>query len=533
MIADLVLVNGRIHTFDSALPRATALAVWQGRILYLGDDATARGLLGRGGELVDLRGACVLPGLTDGHMHLRWFGAQLSSADAETPTLAQAVARVAAFAQRTPAGQWIRGRGWNHNVWGGAFPTADDLDAVTPDHPVTLGAKSGHAAWLNSAALRLAGITSETADPPGGRIVRDAAGHPTGILLEEAMALVEPLLPTSSLEQIVAETRQALAAAARLGLTSLHDMDGPDSLRALQVLAERDELPLRVVKSIPLDQLDAAIALGVRTGLGSDRLRLGQCKLFADGALGPRTAWMLEGYASAPENTGIATTPMGTIRQAVLRANAAGIGCAVHAIGDRACREVLDVYAEARAEARASAPAPRNRIEHLQILAPQDWDRPAELGVIASMQPIHATSDMDISDRHLGQRAANAYVFRSLLDRGTVLCFGSDCPVETIDPLVGIHAAVTRRRRDGSPGPEGWHGEQRLTVAEAIRGFTWGPAYAAGLEQRLGTIAAGKWADLTILEHDPLAIDPMKLPDAGVLGTLVGGQFAWRHDSLS
>ncbi|MFH1086694.1 MAG: amidohydrolase, partial [Chloroflexota bacterium] len=412
--------------------------------------------------------------------------------------------------------------------WGGRFPTAADLDRVTPDHPVRLSAKSGHAAWVNSRALALAGVTAATPDPAGGALVRDARGQPTGVLLEEAMRLVDAHIPPPNLEGVLAGMRAALAVVARAGLTSLHDMDGPLAFQAEQILRERDELTVRIVKSIPLAHLDEAIGLGLRTGLGDDWLRIGQVKMFADGALGPRTAWMLEGYASAPEDTGIATTPVEVLRASVRRANAAGLGCAIHAIGDRACREVLDLYADAR----GAHPGPRNRIEHAQILHPDDTPRFGALGVIASMQPIHCTSDMHISDRHLGPRAAGAYAFRTLLATGATLAFGSDAPVEPVQPLIGIHAAVTRRRADGSPGWAGWHPEHRLSVSEALRGYTLGAAHAAGLEDRLGALAPGKLADVTILDGDLFEVASTDILTLQVLGTLVGGRWAWRDSAL-
>jgi predicted amidohydrolase YtcJ len=312
-----------------------------------------------------------------------------------------------------------------------------------------------------------------------------------------------------------------------LGITMVHDMDGAIALRAEPVLRERGQLSARVLKSVPLDLLDEAIALGIRTGLGDDWLRIGQVKMFADGALGPRTAWMLAGYASAPEDCGIATTPATVLADAVQKANASGLGCAIHAIGDRACRQVLDIY-----ESVGRNDSLRNRVEHAQILHPTDQERFARLGVIASMQPIHATSDMDISDRHLGERAARAYVFRQLYDSGAHLAFGSDCPVEGIDPRVGIHAAVTRRRVNGQPGPQGWRGDQRLSVRQALEGFTVGPAYAAGMEAHLGALAPGKLGDAVILGADLLAVDPMEIPNVPILGTVVGGQFVWRDSDL-
>ncbi|MBM3189069.1 MAG: amidohydrolase family protein, partial [Chloroflexi bacterium] len=289
MLADLVLLNGRIYTQCASRPWASALAAFEGTIVHVGDDASARELASSRALTVDLKGRCALPGLADAHLHLGSFAESLTRVDAETPTLELALARVAERAADTPPGQWVLGRGWNHNVWGGAFPTAAHLDGVAPDRPVLLGAKSGHAAWMNSRAMALAGITAETVDPPGGEIVRDAEGRPTGILLEGAMGLVWPLVPETSLDEMAAAMPRAIAAAHRAGLTSVHDMDGVLAFRAEQALRERGELTLRILKSIPLERLDEAIALGVRTGLGDDWLRLGQVKMFADGALGPRT----------------------------------------------------------------------------------------------------------------------------------------------------------------------------------------------------------------------------------------------------
>lgn len=527
MPSELLLLNAAIYTGNPALPRARGLAARDGRLLYVGSDAGARAAL-PDAEAIDLRGRCVLPGLTDAHLHLGGYGLSLAQVPVETATLAEALERVAQRARQAPAGSWITGRGWNHNVWGGAFPAAADLDAVAPDHPVYLVTKSGHAAWANSAALREAGVTANTPDPAGGLLLRDAEGAPTGILLEEAMGLVARHVPEPTLDDMVAGLRRACDAAARAGLTGVHDMDGTLAFRGEQALHERGELPLRVVKAIPYEALDEALAVGLRSGYGDDTLRLGPVKIFADGALGPRTAWMLEPYETEPRTAGLATTPVEALRRAVLSAAEGGLGCAIHAIGDRACREALNAYELVAARGAPRPPAARLRIEHLQILHPADVARVARLGVVASMQPFHATSDMDISDRHLGPRAGRAYVFRTLQEAGAVLAFGTDCPVEVIDPLVALHAAVTRRRADGSPGPDGWHPEQRLTVAEAVRAYTWGPAYAAGREGHLGTLAPGFLADLTVLEQDIFRIDPPEIPHAGVAATVVGGRFTYR-----
>jgi len=530
--ADLVLLNGNIHTLDPEQPLASALAVYAGKIVYVGDEAGAREWIPCGDldRVVDLKGACVLPGLTDAHIHFQMFSLGLQQVNAETETLGAALSAVARHAARKPAGSWILGFGWNHNVWGGQFPTAADLDRVAPNHPVVLGAKSGHAAWVNTRALQAARITAETGDPPGGEIVRDAGKNPSGVLLEEAMNLVYRLVPEETLEESVDALREGMRVAHRAGLTGVHDMDGVRCFQAFQILRGLGELTLRAVKSIPLDHLEEALGLGLRSGFGDDWLRIGGVKMFADGALGPRTAWMLQPFETAPRTTGIATTDIEVIHEAVNRANAAGLAANIHAIGDRANREVLNVYAEVRS--RLGNTGLRNRIEHVQLLHPDDYGRLAELGVVASMQPIHATSDMHIADKHWGKRSAGGYALKTQLDRGAVLALGSDCPVETLDPLQGIHAAVTRRRADGSPGPEGWYPEQRLTVEQAVRGFTSGPAYAAGMENRLGSLSPGKLADLTILDQDIFAIDPMDILHTSVLATLTGGRFAFRSETL-
>jgi predicted amidohydrolase YtcJ len=530
----LILVNGRIHTMDPAQPFVTALAIRDGKILVAGSDSAARDALPQaaGENTVDLKGACVLPGLTDAHIHLMLVSNGVVGVQAEQPTKQQVLDIVAESARRKPAGTWITGFGWNHNVWDGHFPTAADLDRVATGHPVVLLAKSGHAAWVNSLALQLAHITSQTADPPGGRIVRDENGAPTGTLLEESgIELVGRLVPRLAPEATAEILSQGIRFAHRAGLTGVHDMDQVDCFQSLQVLRQTGQLTMRVIKSVPLAHLDEAIGVGLHTGFGDDWLRIGGVKMFADGALGPRTAWMLKAFDSSPDNTGISAVPPEALREAILKANAHGLAATVHAIGDRANREVLDIFAEVGA---GLAPARlRNRIEHVQLLHPDDACRLAELGVIASMQPLHATSDMRIADQYWGKRCAGAYALRTQQDCGAVLAFGSDCPVETLEPLAGIHAAVTRRRADGAPGPLGWHPEQRLTVEEAVRGYTAGPAYAAGMEDRLGSLTPGKYADLTVLDQDIFTIEPMEILNTRVLATLTAGRFVWRAESLT
>ncbi len=533
MIApDRILYNGHIRTLDPARPAASALALLGERIVALGDDGL-RKLAGPHTALDDLGGRTVLPGLTDAHIHWSWLARTLPQVDLfNVPSKEEALRRVRARAGETPPGEWIRGRGWLQDLWPDPrFPTAADLDAVAPDHPVYLTARSGHAAWVNSAALRLAGITAHTPNPPGGAIQRDPGGQPTGILLEgPAMDLVADLIPEPAPETLADWMAELQRQAWQVGLTGIHDFDGPECLAALQILRERGQLGLRVLKNVNDTWIDHLLEAGIRWGFGDDWLRIGGQKIFADGALGPRTAAMLAPYEGEPDNTGIVVTEKEEMAERVLRAGALGLPSTIHAIGDRAVHDVLDVCEMARQqEAARGVPRARlrHRIEHVQVIHPDDAGRLAALDLIASMQPIHATSDYPLVDRYWGARGRWAYNFRLQLEQGVTLAFGSDAPVEPMDPRQGIHAAVTRRRADGSPGPEGWYPEGRLTLDEALRGYTQGPAYAAGMEDRLGRLAVGYLADLIVLAQDWHAVEPDAILTTEVVGTMVGG--AWRH----
>lgn len=540
MLANQLLINGRIHTMDDSCPRASALAIagvgleQSARILAVGDDPSAlRDLLAPGGEVLDLGGRCVLPGLTDSHIHFTWYALGLRELDlGKAATLDEMLALVAGRMRETPEGEWIAGRGWDQERWPErCFPTAAYLDTVAPTHPVALRAKSGHALVANSLALQLAGITADTPDPFGGRIGRDAEGRPDGMLFEgSAIQLVTDLVPRPGPEETNSALRKAFSSAWRVGLTSIHDVDGPPAFAAYQRLHAQSELGLRVVKYLPADALDCALEIGLQAGLGDDWLRVGGIKAFADGALGPRTAAMLAPYVGEPHNVGVLTTDEESLRQLASKAVAGSLPLAVHAIGDRANRLVLDVLAEVSSMgANGGTNGLRHRIEHVQLLHPDDVPRLAALGVVASMQPIHATQDSEMADRYWGDRSATGYAWRSLLEAGTVLAFGSDCPVEDLNPFVGIHAAVTRRRADGSPGPEGWYPQQRLTVEQAVRAYTLGAVYAAGLEDRLGSLSPGKLADLVVLDRDIFACDPMEIAETQVVATMIGGRFVYNE----
>ncbi len=537
MSADLVLTNGRFHTMDPAQPTATAVAIRDGEILAVGNDDDMKALLGQGGEWLDLNGRFATPGLVDAHVHFQNFAIFRRRVDLdEADSLEEVLSRIKNYAQEQDSSQWLQGRGWNQAAWADSdFPTVAHLDEIVPDRPAYLSHKSGHAAWVNSSAMHAAGITAATPDPSGGQIQRDADGNPTGILFEDAMKLVGDIIPPSTVPEIVDAMRSAQEYCWQVGLTGVHDFDGRSCFLALQNLNQNKELGLRFVKNIPVARLEHAVGVGLRSGFGDGWLRIGGVKIFADGALGPRTATMIASFEGETDNYGIVVTDKEEMMEKASLASANGLSVTVHAIGDRANHDILDVY-EAVRKQEVSSQSPisnpqshplRHRIEHVQLLHPDDLHRLAELNVIASMQPIHATSDMYMADQNWGERARYSYAWRTMLESGALLVFGSDAPVERIDPLPGIYAAVTRRRADGSPGPEGWRPEQKLTMHETIHAFTMAAALTSGQEAHQGSITPGKLADLTIYDGE-LFGSADTLLDVTIAATIVGGEFKYR-----
>lgn len=534
---DRILVRANIYTLDPALPRATAIALQGDRIAAIGDAAEIRALATASTRVDDLEGATVLPGLTDAHIHWEHTALALHMVDLMDVSKDEALRRIGAAAQVLTPGAWLVGRGWAQSNWpGGAFPTAADLDAIVPNNPAFFSARSGHAAWVNSAALRLAGIGAGTRDPFGGQIQRDPSGAPTGIVFESpAIDLVAALIPTPTANELAERMVEAQQLAWQAGLTGLHDFDDQSAFEALQILRADGRLGLRVLKNINKQFLEYALGFRIRWGFGDDWLRIGGLKLFADGALGSLTAAMIAPYTNDPahpDNRGIVVTDKEEMAELVRAASRAGLPSTIHAIGDRAVHDVLDVYADVRQDETArNVPRAvrRHRIEHVQLIHPDDVGRLAALDVIASMQPIHATSDYPIADRYWGpaERVRWSYNARAQIDAGAHVAFGSDSPVEPFAPFKGIHAAVTRRRADGSPRAEGWQPDARLSVDEALRGYTQGPAYAAGMENRLGRLAPGYLADLIVVDHDPYTIPPDDLLNVRVSGTMSGG--IWRY----
>jgi len=522
----MILQNGRIYTMDPEQPIAEAVVLRGTRIAYVGATAEMQVWVGHGGwEVIDLEGRTVLPGLTDAHVHLSGHAVTRTRVQlAGVRSLEEALARVARWAERTPPGQWIQGHGWNHNLWGGRWPTRQDLDAVAPNHPVALTRVDGHSIWVNSAALRLAGVDAETHAPLGGEIMADEEGRPAGVLKELAAELVLEHIGKPDAEERQRLLSEAFVEAHSVGLTGVHAPEEAEAFSDYQALYSRRALRLRVLAHLPQNRLDEAIALGIRSGFGDERLRVGALKIFADGTLGSKTASLLEDYEDEPGYRGLPTLPVRELDALVLKASQAGISVAVHAIGDRAIRLVLDTIA--RAERKAGRPVFPHRIEHVQLIHPQDVPRLQELGVVASMQPIHCTSDMSVARRLWGERSRYAYAWRSILDTGAVLAFGSDIPVETMDPWAGIHAAVTRRRADGTP-KAGWYPEECLTAEEAVRAYTMGPVIAAGESYLKGSIEEGKVADLIVLDRDVLQIPPDEILGTQVQMTILGGEVVY------
>jgi predicted amidohydrolase YtcJ len=526
--ARILLHGGTIHTGDPAQPLVEALVLEHGRVVVAGSRAEAE-VYREGAEIVDLGGAAVTPGLIDAHLHLEGIGWRELRLDLTgTRSLGEVQEALRRYAEAHPELTWIRGRGWDQNDWARAeWPTAADLDAVVPDRPVTLSRIDGHALWANGAALEAAGIDASTPDPEGGRLLRDEAEVPTGILVDNAELLVEEVIPPPSRE----ERKEALLAGAqactRAGLTMVHDMGvDREGLELYRELLEEGRLPLRVAVYIggPGELLDEYLERGPESG---GRLSVRGVKLYADGALGSRGAALLEDYADEEGNRGLLVTAPEEIESITESCLRSGLQVATHAIGDRANRLVLEAYARAL-EAVPGARDPRLRMEHAQILHPDDIPRFAELGVIASMQPTHATSDAPWAGRRVGsERLAGAYAWRSLRERGALLAFGSDAPVESERPALGLLAGITRQDPEGRP-PGGFLPEERLSAGETLAAFTRGAAYASYDEGRLGMLRVGFVADLVLWPEDPLALPPAELPGLEPLRVLSGGRTVHR-----
>ena len=487
-------------------------------------------------NVIALLESTILPGLTDAHGHLYGLGLSLDVvALVGTNSYEEVIARVKERASRTPANEWIIGRGWDQNDWPvKEFPTKEALDAAVPDHPVFLRRVDGHAALANTTALRIARVTAATKDPEGGRVIRDANGEPTGVFVDAAMDLVEDVIPAPSAAQRKARVLASAQTIAANGLTEVHDagIDGA-TITAVRELIDEKRFPIRVYAMLGDNDMllntwfsqGPLMNYGGALGGAGGRLTVRSVKLYADGALGSRGAALLAPYSDDPGNSGLMLARPEHLADVARRARAKGFQVNTHAIGDRGVRNVIDAYSEAGVNAND-----RFRVEHLQVISPPDVPRLVSHGIIASMQPTHATSDMPWAERRLGsERVKGAYAWRTVLNAGGRLALGSDFPVEDVSPFFGLYSAVTRQDHEGNP-PGGWYPEQRLTLAEAIRGFTKDAAFAAFEETSRGTIEVGKLADLTIVDGDLFAMPALQLFNAKVRYTVVGGEVVYKAD---
>jgi predicted amidohydrolase YtcJ len=526
--ADLVFVNANVHTMASAKPNATSIAVIGNKIAAVGSDTDTKAFIGPRTRVIDAKGRLVLPGFNDAHVHFSETGAQLSAVDlrdAKSP--AEFVRRLRDFAAKLPKGRWILGGQWDHENWTpNALPTAAMIDAATPDNPVFVNRLDGHMAVANSLAIKLAGVTKETPEVSGGLIVRDASGAPAGVFKDAAMGYIEKIIPEATFEQRMEFAQAATDHAASLGVTSVQDMSAGTDVGVYQELLRQGKLKTRIYGCSPLGDYKRWQNTGVRYAFGDAMLRVGCLKGYADGSLGSTTAWFFEPYLDAPNSTGLPRAEVNTtMKQNIIDADKAGLQINIHAIGDRANATILDLYENAE---QADGPRDRRfRIEHAQHLRMEDIPRFGKSKVVASMQPMHIIDDGRWAGKRLDEkRLKGTYAFRTLLDSGAVLAFGSDSPVASMNALYGIYAAVTRRTLDDK-NPGGWVPEQKITVEEAVRAFTWGSAYAEFQDGVKGTLEPGKLADLVMVSDDIFTIDPTKIAAAKVLLTVADGRVVY------
>jgi predicted amidohydrolase YtcJ len=528
--ADLVVTNANIRTMDTKRTVAKSVAVMNGKIVAIGSEADTRTFVGPGTRVIDARGRTVVPGFNDAHVHFMETGAQLSSVDlrdAKSPQ--EFVERIRAFAAKLPKGRWITGGQWDHENWTpNNLPTAALIDSATPDHPVFINRLDGHMSLANSLAMRMAGVDRNVKDVAGGEIVRDASGNPTGIFKDAAAGYIESKIPAASFEQQLEYAQAASEHAASLGITSVQDMSAGTGVGAYQELLRRGTLKTRIYGCSPMGDYKRWENTGVRYAFGDAMLRVGCLKAYADGSLGSTTAWFFDPYLDAPNSRGLAMADVTTtMRETISNADKAGLQVRIHAIGDKANATILDHMA-----AVDSLNGTRDRrftIEHAQHVRIEDLKRFSSQKVVASMQPFHIIDDGRWAWKRLDEkRLKGTYAFRTILDAGGVLAFGSDSPVAPLNPLLGVYAAVTRRTLDDK-NPNGWIPEQKISVDETVRAFTWGSAFAEFQDHVKGTLEVGKLADFVILSEDIFAIEPSRIRDVNVVMTIVDGRVVYER----
>ncbi len=529
--ADLLITNAKVWTVDTSRPTAEAVAVLGQYIVAVGSNAEVAAWRGAKTRVIDAHGKLLLPGFDDAHVHFISGGTQLDYVQLnDASSREEFTRRIKEKAGTLRSGEWVLGGDWDETKWSAAaLPTRQMIDSVTPTIPVFVNRYDGHMGLANSAALKLANITKDTPDPPGGAIVHDAQGEPTGVLKDAAMSYLDKVIPPLSHEQRLHAAKRALAHAAALGVTSVQDMN-PEytDIAVYTELRERGELTTRIYAAPLITQVDDQAKMGIRHAFGGPELRIGAVKSYADGSLGSATAYFFEPFTDQPGNYGLLSDgmqPVSLMRGRMMTADAAGMQLCTHAIGDRAISMILDLYSDI---AQAHGVADRRwRIEHAQHMAAKDFARFAQLNVIASVQPYHAIDDGRWAEGRIGHdRASRTYAFRTFLKNGVRLALGTDWSVAPLNPLLTVYAAVTRATLDGK-NPQGWFPEQKLSVAEAIEAYTMGSAYAEFQDKVKGSITTGKLADMVLVSEDLFSIDPVKIREARVLKTILGGKVIW------
>ncbi|HUO17295.1 MAG TPA: amidohydrolase [Verrucomicrobiae bacterium] len=529
--ADLIITNAKVWTVDKSLPTAQAVAVLGDRFVAVGSAAEVDAWRGPRTQVIDAAGKLLLPGFNDAHVHFVSGGMQLDNVQLKDARSAEEFARlIGERAKTTPRGEWILGGNWDETKWNPPnMPTKELIDAITPDTPVSVSRYDGHMVLANSVALRLAGITAKTPDPPGGTVVRDAQGNPTGALKDAAMAYVDKVIPPLTHDQRMKIVKRAMAYAASVGVTSVQHMSASyEDIGVYSELLQHGELTVRMYVAPSITHVDDLAQLGIRHAFGGSYLRIGALKAFADGSLGSGTAYFYEPFLNQGNNRGLLSDemhPISLMRDRYMKADAAGLQLCTHAIGDEGISTILDLYGDViKAHGESDR---RLRIEHAQHMAAKDFERFAQMHVIASVQPYHAIDDGRFAEAHIGHdRASRTYAFRTFLNHGVRLAFGTDWEVAPLDPLLSVYAAVTRATLDGK-NPNGWFPEQKLSVAEAIEAYTMGSAYAEFQEKEKGSITPGKLADMVLLSDDIFSIAPEKIRDVRVVKTFVGGRIVF------
>jgi predicted amidohydrolase YtcJ len=527
--ADLIVINAKVRTMDATRPEAQAFAVMGNKIAAVGTNAEIQKFAGTATKTIDARGRLIVPGFNDAHVHFLEGGYQLSSVDlrdAKTPE--EFVRRIKEFAAKQPKGRWILGGKWDHENWTPAsLPTAAMIDAATPDNPVFIDRLDGHMALANSLALKTAGVGKNTKEVEGGEIVRDAAGNPTGVLKDAAMNYINKVIPAFSMAEKLEQAQAATDYAAGLGVTSVQDMSAGTEISVYQELARQGKLKTRIYGCSPLSDYSRWQKTGVTRAFGNEWLRVGCLKGYSDGSLGSTTAWLFAAYLDAPNSSGLASDEIPKLPENVSAADKADLQINIHAIGDKANDFVLSTFEKAARD--NGAKDRRFRIEHAQHLRMEDIKRFGQLKVIASMQPFHLADDGRWAWKRLdAPRLKGTYAFRSLLDLGAIVAFGTDWAVAPLNPLLGIHAAVTRQTLDDK-NPGGWIPEQKITVEETVRAYTQGSAYAEFQENVKGSIAPRKLADFVILSADIFTINPTEIRNTQVLTTVVDGKIVYER----